>query len=95
MGGCGRCTGIGRIWALSRLKSGALVGHHLAGEEPREDLELVLQPVEAARRGRELDPELAVLGVEPGRTEGELEPAPAGVVDGHRLRRRGSRDGGR
>jgi len=45
----------------------SLVGDDLAGEETGEDLECILEAVEAATGRRKVDAELPVLGVEPGR----------------------------
>ena len=63
----------------------AVVGDGLAGEEAGDDLEGVLQQVEALARRGEGDAELGVLLVEPGGAERELQAAVRGVVDGHGL----------
>ena len=62
-----------------------LVGDDLAGKEAGEDLEGVLQAVEAPRGGRKVDAELVVFGLEPGRTDGQLEAPVGSVVDGDSL----------
>src|ERR671911_486945 len=51
----------------------APVGHDLAGEEPHEDLELVLQPVEALTYRREVQTEPVVLRLVPRGADAELE----------------------
>ena len=95
MGGCGRCTGTGRSWALSRLN-----------REPWYDTtspvnSLVSISSSSSKRskrrpvGGNSSPELTVLGVVPRRADGELEPAPAGVVDGDGLGGQDRRDGGK
>src|SRR3546814_3910715 len=48
--------------------------------------DLVLEKVEALRRGRERDPELVVLLVVPSRAEGELQPTVRRMVDREGLR---------
>jgi hypothetical protein len=57
-----------------------LVADGLAREEALDDLEGILQQVEPLTRGRERDPELVVLLVEPRGAQGEVEPAVRGVV---------------
>ncbi len=63
----------------------ALVGDDVAGAEPGDDLEGVLEEVETFSRRRERDPELVVLLLEPGCSQGQLEPSVRSVVDRHRL----------
>jgi hypothetical protein len=63
----------------------ALVRNNLPGEQTGEDLEGVLQPVEALRRRREVDAQLSMLGVEPGGTDGQLQATVRGVVHRHGL----------
>jgi hypothetical protein len=54
----------------------------IARRETNDDLEGVLQAVEALTNRRELDPELAVLGLEPRGAQSELQASLASVVNG-------------
>ena len=64
----------------------SVVRDDIARRETNDDLEGVLQAVEALADRRELDPELAVLGLEPRGAESELQASVAGVIDGDGLR---------
>ena len=64
----------------------ALVVDRFSGEQAGDDLEGVVQQIEALGGRRERDAELVVLLVEPGGAEREFEPAVRGVVDGQRFR---------
>ncbi|MEZ5180100.1 MAG: hypothetical protein R2746_17940 [Acidimicrobiales bacterium] len=57
----------------------------VGGEEALDDGEGLVEHLDAGAGGRERDAEGAVLGLEPGGAEGEVEPAVGGVVDGHGL----------
>ena len=71
------------------------VGDDVPGAQAGDDLQGVLQAVEALTDGRELDAELAVLVLEPCGAHRELEAAVARVVDGDGLPRRGLKGAGR
>jgi hypothetical protein len=63
-----------------------VVGDDIAGRKASDDLEGILQAVEALADRREFDPELVVLGLEPRGTYRQLQATVAGVVDGDGLR---------
>ncbi len=69
----------------------ARVGDDVTGEQPGDDLEGVLQQVEALCRRRERDPEFLVFLLEPGCAERQLEPTVGRVVDRHGLGRQHGR----
>ena len=59
-----------------------LAGRALAVEHAAHDADRLIQPAQAlARRAAELDPERAVLGLEPGAADAQHRPAAADVVE--------------
>src|ERR1019366_9022458 len=63
-----------------------VVRDEIARRETNDDLEGVLQAVEALAYRWELDPELAVLGLEPRGAESELQASVSGVINRDGLR---------